>query len=389
MTPWRRLERRQWAFDLTVALFFLVMGIATTMELGEGPTQFSREEDIFHIGFIVLLTVPLALRRVYPVPAFAIVLLAWVADRGLDYPETPAAAGVAVAFYSIGAELDRRRSFRIGGTAAVAMVGWAGLGVVLLESVPIAALFTTLIATLTPLLLGREIHERRRRVEELEERALRAEQEREERARLAVSEERTRIARELHDVVAHQMTVMTLQAEGARRIASDADPRIAEALETIRHAGHEALAEMRRTVGLLRTTDDDPEIRPLPRLADVDELVGQIRSAGVAVEMEIKGNPRPLADGAELSAYRLVQESLTNSLRHGGPNVTAHVLITYGEDTLNVSISDDGRGSTRSDNGGHGIIGMRERVAILGGEFDAGPNPGGGFRVRASIPLVK
>lgn len=376
-------------FDLAVAFFFLVMGLVGTMEIGDAPTQFSREEDVFHIVFIVLMTVPLALRRVYPLPVFAIVLLSWIADRGLDYPETPAAAGVAITFYTIGAELERRRSFRIGGTAAVAVVGWAGVGVVLLESVPLAALFTSLIATLTPLLLGREIHERRRRLEELEERAFRAEHEREERARQAVSDERARIARELHDVVAHQMTVMTLQAEGARRIASDADPRIAEALETIRHAGHEALAEMRRTVGLLRTTDDDPEIRPLPRLADVDELVEQIKAAGVPVEIDIQGDPRPLADGAELSAYRVVQESLTNALRHGGPNVTARVSIAYGENTLEVSITDDGRGSsTRSDNG-HGIIGMRERVTMLGGEFEAGPKQGGGFQVHATIPLEK
>jgi signal transduction histidine kinase len=375
---------------LTVAFFFLVMGLATTMELGEGPTQFSREEDIFHIGFIVLLTVPLALRRVYPVPVFAIVLLAWVTDRGLDYPETSASAGVAIAFYTIGAELERRRSFRIGGTAAAVIVGWTGVGVAVLESVPVVALLNSLIATLTPLLVGREIHERRRRVEELEERASRAEQEREERARQAVSDERTRIARELHDVVAHQMTVMTLQAEGASRIASDADPRIAEALETIRHAGHEALAELRRTVGLLRTTDDDPEIRPLPRLADVGELVEQIKAAGVPVEIDIQGDPRPLADGAELSAYRVVQESLTNALRHAGPNVTARVSIAYGENTLDVSITDDGRGSSsRNDNDGHGIIGMRERVTMLGGEFDAGPKQGGGFKVHATIPLEK
>jgi signal transduction histidine kinase len=248
---------------------------------------------------------------------------------------------------------------------------------------------TTTIATVTPFLVGREMRTRRERAEELRQRVAEAERERQESARRAVEEERARIARELHDVVAHQMTVMTIQAEGARRIAKDADPRVQEALDTIKATGHSALSEMRRVVGLLREADDDsPELAPLPRLTDLNRLVDQVQAAGVPVELSVGGEARPLADGVELSAYRIVQESLTNAARHGGPGVTATVAVNYGDDALDVVVIDDGRGAAAApgNGGGHGLVGMRERVAVLGGSFDAGAKPGGGYRVHASIP---
>ena len=388
--PARRLTQRQWAFDALVVTAVLTVGVLGTVQIGDSADiGFLREQDAFHFTLVALMAVPLVFRRVYPVPVMAIVLASWVIDRGLDYPDTPAAAGVAIAFYTIGAELDRRQSLLIGGTSAFVVVGWTAVGTFYLESVTSVAVITTTISTLTPLLIGREMYERRRRVDELERRAERAEQEREERAKQAVVEERARIARELHDVVAHQMTVMTLQAEGAKRIASGSDPRIVEALETIRVAGHGALAEMRRTLGLLRPTDDHAVTEPLPRLADLEKLVTQIRDAGVPVDVDISGPERRLSDGAELSAYRIVQESLTNAIRHGGPGVTTKVSIEYGEESLDLTVSDDGRGTSANtpDNGGHGIIGMRERIAVLGGEFEAGPKTGGGYRVRATIPI--
>lgn len=390
MKPANRLNSREWAFDIAVALIVLVLGLVGTIEIGDTPDNpFTREADAFHFILIGLISLPLIFRRVYPLPVMVVVLGAWIIDRGLDYPDTPGAAGVAIAFYTIGASLDRKQSLRIGGISALVVVGWTLIGAVTLESVHSFSVLTTFVATATPLLLGREMHERRERVEELRRRAERAEQDREERARQAVVEERARIARELHDVVAHQMTVMTLQAEGAIRIADDSDPRVVEALETIRVAGHRALAEMRRTVGLLRTSDDAAATEPLPRLTDLDKLISQMRDAGVPVEMDVTGNQRPLSDGAELSAYRVVQESLTNAIRHGGPDVTAKVSIDYGDDRLDVSVADDGRGSSANstDTGGHGIIGMRERIAVLGGEFEAGPKTGGGYLVHATIPV--
>jgi signal transduction histidine kinase len=295
---------------------------------------------------------------------------------------------VLVAFYTIGTELPRRRSFYIGGLSALFVLFWTILGTLVLESVTAVSIATTTIATVTPFLIGREMRTRRERAEELRQKVADAEREREESARRAVEAERARIARELHDVVAHQMTVMTIQAEGARRIADGADPRVLEALDTIKATGHSALAEMRRVVGLLRETEGAAELAPLPRLEDLTSLVEQVRSAGVAVDLTIGGDARPLADGVELSAFRIIQESLTNAVQHGGPGVSAEVTVNYGDDSLDVRVDDDGRGAAAapSNGGGNGLVGMRERVAVLGGSLEAGAKPGGGYRVHASIP---
>src|SRR5690606_21152300 len=197
-------------------------------------------------------------------------------------------------------------------------------------SVTAGSIAATTIATVTPLLIGREMRTRRERAEELRRQVQNAERDRLESARRAVEEERARIARELHDVVAHQMTVMTIQAEGARRIADGADPRIRDALDTITATGHSALNEMRRAVGLLRESGDELSgLTPLPRLADLGSLVDRVRAAGVPVTLSVEGEARPLTDGVELSAYRIVQESLTNTVRHGGPGVSATVELAY------------------------------------------------------------
>ena len=384
-----KIGPRSLAFDALLAAGLLTAGLIGQIELtNELNETFTREADAFHFLLIILMTLPLALRRVYPTPVFIAILGAWVIDRGLDYPDTPATIAVGVVFYTIGAELSRKGSFRVGGISALVIIGWTTVGLITLESVSTANLVTTIIFTLTLLLLGREVHERRRRIQELTVRAERAERDREEKARRAVADERARIARELHDVVAHQVTVMTVQAEGARRVADGSDPRVVEALETIRDAGHSALAEMRRTVGLLRAPEEEAETEPIPRLSDINHLVSQIRAAGVPVDLEISGNVRPLAEGTELSAYRIVQESLTNSVRHGGPDVAASVTIRYDDDRLDVRVLDDGRGAAADpgDGDGHGIVGMRERIAVLGGEFSAKPNDGGGYQVHAVIP---
>lgn len=389
MRAFEKLVRRNLWFDVAVATTILTLGLVGRVDVEGLSDVFLRESNWLHIVLIVLMSAPLALRRIFPATIFGIVLGSWVVDRALDYPESLATVGVLVAFYTIGTELPRRRSFYIGGFSALFVLFWTTLGTIVLESVTAVSIATTTIATVTPLLIGREMRTRRERADELAQKVADAERERQESARRAVEEERARIARELHDVVAHQMTVMTIQAEGARRIAKDADPRIQEALDTIKATGHSALAEMRRVVGLLRETrGDSPELAPLPRLTDLSSLVEQVRSAGVLVELSVEGEARPLADGVELSAYRIVQESLTNAVQHGGPGVSASVAVSYGDDALDVMVIDDGRGAAAApDNGGgNGLVGMRERVAVLGGSFESGAKPGGGYRVHASIP---
>jgi signal transduction histidine kinase len=220
-----------------------------------------------------------------------------------------------------------------------------------------------------------------------EERAARLELQRAEEARAAVAEERARIARELHDVVGHAVSVMTVQASGVRRLLRPEQEREREALEIVEQTGREALAEMRRLVGVLRRPEEAPALAPQPSLQHVERLIEQARDAGLPVNVEIEGDPTELPAGVDLTAYRLVQEALTNTVKHA--NATrADVVIRYGDGVVELLVSDDGRGSSdgTAESGGHGLVGMRERVAVYGGELEAGPAPGGGSRLRARLP---
>jgi signal transduction histidine kinase len=244
--------------------------------------------------------------------------------------------------------------------------------------------------------LGRGLRLRRAYLAELEDRAQRLERLREGDARTARVEERTRIARELHDVVAHHVSVMTVQAGAARRVL-DRDPDCArEAMSTIEGLGRTALSEMRRIVGVLRTERDPEhtgrELAPQPGLHDIGGLIDRVRETGLMVQLWIEGEPRTLSPGVDLAVYRLVQEALTNTLKHAGPQARAWVRIHYAAQGVNVEIEDDGRGAAaglpgNGDSPGHGLVGMRERVALYGGELRIGPRSGGGFEVRARFPL--
>jgi signal transduction histidine kinase len=214
-----------------------------------------------------------------------------------------------------------------------------------------------------------------------------AERERDLVAREAVVEERARIARELHDAVAHNVSMMVVQAGGERRALDGADGSTGETLRTIEEVGRGALTEMRRLVGMLRADAEDP-LTPQPSLDDLPALVERVREAGLPVELHVGGEARELPVGLELSAYRIVQEALTNALKHAG-EAHAIVSINYGPDSLELEIVDDGPGTAPSiAGGGHGLVGMRERVALYGGRFDASRRPGGGFAVRAKLPIA-
>ena len=222
-----------------------------------------------------------------------------------------------------------------------------------------------------------------------EERARRFELEREAEARSAVSEERARIARELHDVVGHAVSVMTVQASGVRRLLQPDQEREREALLVVEQTGREALAEMRRLVGVLRRPEEAPARAPQPSLRHLDRLVEQAREAGLPVEVQIEGEAIELPPGVDLTAYRLVQEALTNAIKHARAT-SAEVLVRYGDGAVELLVTDDGRGVSdgKAESGGHGLVGMRERVAVYGGELEAGPRPEGGYSLQARLPLA-
>jgi signal transduction histidine kinase len=220
----------------------------------------------------------------------------------------------------------------------------------------------------------------------LGERAERAERERELRAREAVADERARIARELHDVVAHDVSVMVVQAQGAARVLEGEQPQVRQALAAIEATGREAVDEMRRLLGVLRRSDDELAVAPQPSLGQLEALVAGVRDAGLPVELEVVGEPRTLPPGVDLSAYRIVQEALTNALKHAGP-ARARVVVRYEADAVALEVSDDGPGVAEAVGTGHGLVGMRERVALYGGDLEAGESREGGWALRARLPL--
>lgn len=261
------------------------------------------------------------------------------------------------------------------------------------------SLFITVLLTVPFVLawvLGDSMRTRRAYWAQLEERAARLEKEREAQSRIAVAAERARIARELHDVVAHNVSVMVVQADGAAYVLDTAPEQTRQALETISGTGRQALAEMRRLLGVLRTGEqpESGEYVPQPGVEQLTDLIDQVRSAGLPVDFRREGEPREVPSSVELTVYRIVQEALTNTRKHGGPHVGATVRLSYRDDDLDLLVEDDGRGAQRelyeeggADGLGHGLIGMRERVGMVGGTLTAGPRPGGGFRVSAVLPL--
>jgi signal transduction histidine kinase len=238
---------------------------------------------------------------------------------------------------------------------------------------------------ITVLVTGRVLRARERRHTETSDRARRLEVEHDASVRAAVADERERIARELHDIVAHCVSVMVVQAGAAEDLLGRDPERARQPLLAIQDTGREAVAELRRMLGLLRSETATPALAPQPGAAQLDELVAQLQTAGLPVQLEVAGTPRPLPPGIELAGYRIVQEALTNTLKHAGP-ANATVSLRYDEQALEIEVADDGRGGTVNGHG-HGLIGMRERVALYGGELDAGPRPEGGFLVRVRLPV--
>ena len=337
-----------------------------------------------------LVTVPLAWRRRSPVAvlftvAVALVVASFLVSHAGGVPIEVFLA-VLVVYYSVGAHREERTAPLVGGSAlaAIAAVDLARPGLYQAHGARPGAWLAFAIAWL----VGREMRRRRRELSRLRDRARQLEHEREEKARTAVAEERGRIARELHDVVAHSVSVMVVQAQAGPRLLGEPD-QVRGVFRSIEASGREALVELRRLLGILRTGDEQLAIGPQPGLASLRSLVEQVREAGLQVDLRIEGEPLQLPPGVDLSAYRIVQEALTNTLKHAG-RAQAEVVVRYKRSALELEIVDNGSGAPASVNGsGHGLIGMRERVALYGGVLETGTRNGGGYAVRASLPLTR
>ncbi|GIH09612.1 hypothetical protein Rhe02_76790 [Rhizocola hellebori] len=249
-----------------------------------------------------------------------------------------------------------------------------------------AGMLVNLVMMVVLFLIGRTIQARRLAAQALRERASAAEDGRQAHAEQAVAEERRRIARELHDVVAHHVSVIGVMATGARRVLKHDYDAAEQALSTIEQTSRTTLRELRRLLFLLRVESEESQLTPQPGLGGVRALVEQVREAGLAATLRVEGEPAELDPGVALTAYRIVQEALTNALKHAG-HATAEVRMAIQPDLLTIEVFDTGHGPREGMMPGHGLLGMRERVAVYGGTLRTGPRPGGGFRVYAKIPL--
>jgi signal transduction histidine kinase len=341
----------------------------------------------------LLMTVSLGWRRRYPVAVLACVTIGaaveWPWERVYDQLSVEAWLAVLLAYYSVGAHVESRRGLCAIGIGMLPLLTLDVVSAIGGQHTAVSGGGGLYVLLVLCWAVGNSFRRRGFRELELEGRAERLERERAHNMRLAVAEERARIARELHDVVAHSVSVMVVQMGAAREIMSS-EPRTARAtLRSAETTGRQALGELRRMLGILRATDERGALDPQPRLAHVDGLVEQARAAGLPVALTVDGATRPLPPGIDLAAYRIVQEALTNVRKHAGP-AHADVRVHYGDHELALDVCDDGRGPSRSSNGaGHGLVGMRERVALYGGALEAGPGAHGGFGVHARLPLAE
>lgn len=393
------LRRHPTGVDAFWAVVLFGISVLTVAVQEEGGQNLSgtRSEAVV-VPVVLLLCLVIALRRRMPEKMLLLAIGVGLAQLALDVATTAANFAFLVIVYTVaatGARWASRLALAVGLCAApVAQLRWPEQDSSVLGTV--ALMIFTSVPFALAWVLGDSIRTRRAYYEQLEERATRLEKEREAQAKVAVAAERARIARELHDVVAHNVSVMVVQADGAAYVLDSAPDQAKKALETISSTGRQALAEMRRLLGVLRTGEhqESGEYVPQPDVEQIDDLVQQCRSSGLPVDFKVEGTPRPLPSGVELTAYRIVQEALTNTRKHGGPNAGASVRLVYFDDGLGLLVEDDGKGAPHelyedggADGEGHGLIGMRERVGMVGGTLDAGPRPGGGFRISALLPL--
>lgn len=375
--------------DTLVALALSAAAIAIVIARSGGSNDF-RNDDALGMALALGQTLPLAVRRVAPLGVMVAISVALVSHSAIGYEVVQAGTvGSLVAVYGAASLTDNRRALLAAAITAVAIAAffltnrddWSVVDVAATSATWAVAWFA-----------GTFVRLRGEQVEVAGARAARLELERETLAREAVADERARMARELHDIVGHALNVIVLQAAGARRLFDIRPEAPRDALASIESTGREALVEMERMLGVLRATEGrDRASDPQPGLSQLDSLAGHVSEAGLPVQVVVEGSRLEVPASVDLSAYRIVQESLTNCLKHSGAS-HATVTVRYRDDDLEVEIVDDGRGSSepggKAGGGGRGHVGMRERVALFGGEISIGPvSAAGGYRVRARLPF--
>jgi signal transduction histidine kinase len=384
---------RLWAFGrrYVVDVLIVLVFVAAALELAFGGDDPGKPDEPLWISIPVvgLLILPLLAWRRFPFAAPAWPFLAGAATSFtnaelVSYTFAFFIAVIGCAF--LFGMLQNRLQARIGLAIAIAAVG------IVVRNDPTGGredfFFVSLVMVIA-WLAGYALSAKLQEVEEARERARALERGREEQAHTAVAEERARIARELHDIVGHSVSVMTVQAGAVRRLLTADQTREREALLVVEETGRQALTEMRRLVDVLRRPEEAPALAPQPSLEFLDKLVAQVREAGLPVELRIEGKPAKLPPGIDLTAYRLVQEGLTNALKHAGAH-QAEVVVRYGAGEVVLQVSDDGvgeDGGPGEDGGGQGLVGLRERISVYGGVLEAGRQPGGGFALHARLPL--
>ena len=384
-----RLPVIPWLVDATIALGLSALSLLTVASGSAAAGQ----SDPLSIALLMLETLPLIVRRRRPIPVLIVTLVATAFHASLVQGQVVnESLGALVALFTVAERYDRRAAviaaLGVAATFAVVIVAKTG------SQVAVAGTIQTMLSVGIVVALGDWARTRRQYAAAIEENASLQESEREERSRRAVEDERERIARELHDIVTHHVSVIVIQA-GAGLTALDRRPeRVRTALEAIDRTSREALTDMRRMLGMLgdapgTPTTGDEARAPMPRLERLGELIEEVRAAGLPVELSLDGVRRPLDAGVELSAYRIVQEALTNALKHAR-GARARVRLAYEPRAIEIEVTDQGGAGQRdlgeAASGGRGLIGMRERVALYGGEFEAGPTPTG-FRVHARLPI--
>jgi signal transduction histidine kinase len=336
------------------------------------------------LSFVALaMTAPFVLRRRQPLlmtaiamAALAVSTFAWETPDKAIFPTL----AIVLSVYAVAAHLDLRGAI-VGAAFVFAPVFGHQVGVQ--HQFGDAVFIAVMVGSVW--VAGRGVRGHRQRAELIADRARAVERQAAHERDSAVAEERLRIARELHDVVAHSVSVMTVQAGAERRARGDED-ETQHVLTSIEQTGRQAMTEMRRLLGVLRAGNEDLALAPQPGMEHLDVLVAQVRASGLPVDWNVEGDARPLAPGIDLAAYRVIQEALTNSLKHAGP-AHATVTVRYQPTHLEIEAADDGRGADRSRAGGHGLIGMHERVALYGGELEVGDVKPHGYLVRARLPL--